>query len=79
GFNLKWNMGWMNDTLEYVKIDPSYRKNNHRNITFAMMYNYAENYVLPLSHDEVVHGKKSLIEKMWGDEWNKFAVGYSAK
>ena len=73
GFNLKWNMGWMNDTLEYVKIDPSYRKNNHRNITFAMMYNYAENYVLPLSHDEVVHGKKSLIEKMWGDEWNKFA------
>lgn len=73
GFNLKWNMGWMNDTLEYVEIDPLYRKNNHRNITFAMMYNYAENYVLPLSHDEVVHGKKSLIEKMWGDEWNKYA------
>ena len=73
GFNLKWNMGWMNDTLEYVEIDPKYRKNNHRNITFAMMYNYAENYLLPLSHDEVVHGKKSLIEKMWGDEWNKFA------
>ena len=81
GFNLKWNMGWMNDTLEYVQIDPKYRKDNHRNITFAMMYNYAENYLLPLSHDEVVHGKKSLIEKMWGDEWNKFAglrafVGY---
>ena len=73
GFNLKWNMGWMNDTLEYVQIDPLYRSNNHRNITFAMMYNYAENYLLPLSHDEVVHGKKSLINKMWGDEWNKFA------
>lgn len=73
GFNLKWNMGWMNDTLEYVQIDPLYRSNNHRNITFAMMYNYAENYLLPLSHDEVVHGKKSLVNKMWGDEWNKFA------
>ncbi|MCE5222347.1 MAG: 1,4-alpha-glucan branching protein GlgB [Clostridium sp.] len=73
GFNLKWNMGWMNDTLEYVEIDPKYRKNNHRNITFAMMYNHAENYLLPLSHDEVVHGKKPLIDKMWGDEWNKFA------
>lgn len=73
GFNLKWNMGWMNDTLEYVKIDPKYRKHNHRNITFAMMYNYAENYLLPLSHDEVVHGKKSLVEKMWGDQWNKYA------
>jgi 1,4-alpha-glucan branching enzyme len=73
GFNLKWNMGWMNDTLEYVEIDPRYRSNNHKNITFAMMYNYAENYLLPLSHDEVVHGKKSLVDKMWGDEWNKFA------
>lgn len=81
GFNLKWNMGWMNDTLEYVQIDPSYRSQNHRNITFSMMYNYAENYLLPLSHDEVVHGKKSLLKKMWGDQWNQFAglrafIGY---
>ncbi|EHJ02343.1 1,4-alpha-glucan-branching enzyme [Clostridium sp. DL-VIII] len=81
GFNFKWNMGWMNDTLEYVEIDTKYRKYNHKNITFSMMYNYAENYLLPLSHDEVVHEKKSLVDKMWGDEWNKFAglrvfIGY---
>ena len=81
GFNLKWNMGWMNDTLEYIELKPEYREYHHKNITFAMMYNYAENYILTLSHDEVVHGKKSLIGKMAGDEWNKFAglrayIGY---
>jgi 1,4-alpha-glucan branching enzyme len=81
GFNLKWNMGWMNDTLKYVQVEPMNRKHEHKNITFAMMYNYAENYLLPLSHDEVVHEKKALINKMWGDEWNKFAglrafIGY---
>ena len=73
GFNFKWNMGWMNDVLEYVQIDTMFRMQHHGKLTFPMMYNYAENYLLPISHDEVVHGKKSLINKMFGDEWNKYA------
>ena len=73
GFGFKWDMGWMHDTLEYMKRDPIYRKYHQDELSFRSVYQFSENFMLPLSHDEVVHGKGALIQRMPGDQWQRFA------